>query len=399
MMKYLVMPDSFKGTMSADTVCRVIEQTLEKRDPGVRVVSAPVADGGEGTVDCILRTVPGRKAEVEVLGPDGKALGAYYGDFGDYAVIEMASAAGFLSEEQPRDPSRMTTFGVGSMIRDAIETGHRHIYLGLGGSCTNDGGAGMAAALGARFLDEEDEEFLPVGRSLNRIRRIDVSSLKQRIQGVKFTVMSDVTNPLYGPRGAAQVFGPQKGADPDMVKLLDENLADYAAVLQRELGVDVRDLPGGGAAGGMGAGCRAFLDAELKNGIDVILDLMKFDELAADADLVITGEGKLDSQSLEGKVISGILKRAGRLGIPVAAVCGIIDGNMEVFDRAGLSYAVQVMPSIGYGSHYRRPDGTPDYEKALEAAVSGQAGAFRELCRLGGRRRQMRKEKEKENDR
>ncbi len=251
-------------------------------------------------------------------------MNAVYARSGSRAVIEMASAAGLPMVGDRLDPAATTTFGVGEQIRHAIGNGCTEILLGLGGSCTNDGGCGCAAAVGTKFFDADGNEFVPVGGTLDRIARIDNSAAEALLRGVRVTLMSDVTNPLCGTLGAAHVFGPQKGADPAMVERLDANLAHLAAVIERDLGASVADMPGAGAAGGMGAGCAALLGAELRSGIEAVLDTVGFDARLACADLVITGEGRIDSQSVRGKVISGIAKRTQRAGVPLVAIVGSI---------------------------------------------------------------------------
>lgn len=334
MEKCLVIPDSFKGTLTSAEVCEIMRIKLAEAFPCCRTIAIPVADGGEGTVDCFLHAQSGEKIILAVKGPRQTDVISFYGVSGDTAVIEMAAAAGLHLAGFPMDPSTASTYGVGQLISDAIDKGFRKIILGLGGSCTNDGGVGAAAALGARFLDSGGREFLPTGRTLSMIADIDLRPLKRRLGGTSITAICDIDNPVYGPKGAAFVFAPQKGADGEMVSLLDENLRAYAETVWRSLHIDVNSLKGGGAAGAMGAGAYAFLGATLKPGIEVVLDFIHFDELLEGCDYVFTGEGKLDRQSLGGKVIVGIGRRARLKNVPVIAVVGFAaDGINEIYSQ------------------------------------------------------------------
>ncbi len=347
--RYLLMPDSFKGTMSAMEVCDIMRRAILLREPDARVASVPVADGGEGTVDCFLYAFGGKKRQVMVRGPYGDQKEAFYGvtgESGETAIVEMAAAAGFSTEDcegRRRDPSSATTFGVGELIRAAVDGGARKIILGLGGSCTNDGGAGMAAALGTVFLDERGKAFVPTGKDLALVKRIDTGETEKLLSDISIEVMCDIDNPLYGPRGAAYVFAPQKGADVEMVRMLDDNLKAFAATIEKETGKDVSTLPGGGAAGGMGAGAYALLGAKLSQGIDVILDMMKFEELVKGCRAIFTGEGQFDSQSLGGKVVVGIGRRARRAGIPVIVVAGRVAENLPGLSDVGISHVFQTV--------------------------------------------------------
>lgn len=334
MKKCLIIPDSFKGTMTSREVCGIMRIKLAEAFPNCRIIAVPAADGGEGTVDCFLHALGGEKIALTVKGPCKTDVRSFYGIIGDTAVIEMAAAAGLHLAGEPMDPSTATTFGVGQLISDAIEKGCRNIILGLGGSCTNDGGAGAAAALGARFLDSGGNEFLPTGGTLSEIADIELTLLRRRLEGVTITAICDINNPVYGPTGAAFVFAPQKGANAEMVSLLDENLRAYTETILRFLHIDVRDLEGGGAAGAMGAGAYAFFGASLKPGIEVILDFICFDELLEGCDYVFTGEGKLDRQSLGGKVVVGVGRRAAIKKVPVIAVVGFAEDDLyEIYDQ------------------------------------------------------------------
>ena len=322
MKKIVVISDSFKGTLSSREICEIARGAAARILPGCKLDAIPAADGGEGTVDCFLASSGAQPVTVCVSGPFGEKENAIYARKGTLAVVETASAAGFSSAH--RDPSAATTFGVGELIRHAVGHGCTEILLGLGGSCTNDGGCGCAAAMGTRFTDSSGEEFVPVGGTLDRIAHIDVSQTRQLLDGVTVTLMSDVDNPLCGEFGAARVFGPQKGADAEIAARLDANLGILAARIESELGISVADVPGAGAAGGMGAGCMAFLGARMRSGIETVLDSIGFDALLDGAELVITGEGRVDGQSAGGKLISGVARRTRRRGIPLVAIAGCI---------------------------------------------------------------------------
>lgn len=333
MKKCIVISDSFKGTLSSLEICKIARDAIPRIFPECQVETIPVADGGEGTVECFVEAVQARPVEVEVTGPYGEDVRAIYCRSGDRAVVEMASAAGLPMVRERRNPQKTTTFGVGQIIRHAVENGCREVLLGLGGSCTNDGGCGCAAALGTRFFRANGEAFIPAGESLDQIVRIDIHETRQLLKNVKITVMCDVDNPLYGPNGAACVFAPQKGADPAAVEFLDGQLKAFSTVIQTQLGRSVGSTPGAGAGGGMGAGCIAFFNAQLKSGIDAVLDMVDFDRRLEGTDLVITGEGRIDAQSVRGKVISGVSRRTASRGIPlIAIVGGIGPGAEEAYD-------------------------------------------------------------------
>ena len=333
MKKIVVISDSFKGTLSSSEICDIAKASVPKIFPGCEVVAIPVADGGEGTVNCFIDAIGAEPVFVNVSGPYGEKVSAVYARKGNSAIIEMASAAGLPMVESRMDPSATTTFGVGELIRHAIENGCTEILLGLGGSCTNDGGCGCAAALGTKFFDANGRFFVPVGATLDQIAHIYNAGTERLLAGVKLTLMSDVDNPLCGVQGAAHVFGPQKGADAAMVEQLDSNLGALAAVLRHDLGKSVMDIPGAGAAGGMGAGCMAFLGAHMRSGIESVLDMVDFDAQLDGAELVITGEGRIDSQSVHGKVISGIARRTQPKNVPLVAIVGsVADDAAEAYD-------------------------------------------------------------------
>ena len=324
MKKAVLIPDSFKGTLSSAEICRIMEEKIKRHFPDCTVAAIPVADGGEGSVDAFLTALGGEKVFVEVDNPYFEPMCAFYGliDGGRTAVIEMAACAGLPLVEGRRDPSKTTTYGVGQLMLDAARRGVGKIIVGLGGSATTDAGCGAAAAAGVRFLDAAGESFIPVGGTLGRVARIDMSGLDPLLGRVEIVTMCDIDNPMYGETGAAYVFGPQKGADDAMVRMLDEGLRHLGEVLRRDLGRDLTQIPGGGAAGAMGVGMVAFFGSSLQMGIETVLDTVRFDELLAGADAVFTGEGKIDSQSLRGKVVIGVARRAKKQGVPVIAVVG-----------------------------------------------------------------------------
>ncbi|MFA5584943.1 MAG: glycerate kinase [Saccharofermentanales bacterium] len=339
MKKFLLIPDSFKGTMDSQSLCRIMEEAIGRHYPHANIVSVPVADGGEGTVDAFLAALGGQKIRLTVKGPLLEETESFYGliDQGRAAVIEMAAAAGLPLISDRKDPLKATTFGVGQLILDAAARGVSRIIMGLGGSATNDGGCGAAAACGIRFLDAAGQAFIPAGGSLAAIHRIDPSAVNPLLAGISFTAMCDIDNPMFGPQGAARVFAPQKGANEREVEILDQGLEHLAALIRRDLDKDPAHLPGAGAAGAMGAGLHAFFGADLQSGIQVILDTVRFEELARDADLILTGEGRIDGQSIRGKAVLGIARRARKLGIPVVAIVGDIGQGVETLYDEGIS--------------------------------------------------------------
>lgn len=345
MKKIVIIPDSFKGTLSAEQICGIMKKEAEKQFPDCEILTVPVADGGEGSVDCFLEAVGGSRERINVHGPFMERMDAHYGILEDgTAIVETASCAGLPLAEGRRDPKKTTTYGVGELVRAALDKGCSRIIVGLGGSCTNDGGCGMAAALGVRFLNKEGREFIPVGGTLNQINRILTDGKDRRLEQTELLAMCDITNPLTGPEGATYVFGPQKGADREAQQEMEEGMIHYAGILEKAGAVQgICTLPGGGAAGGMGAGIAALFGGRLVPGIQAVLDVVKFDEIAKDADLILTGEGKLDGQSIRGKVISGIAKRAQKLGVPVVAIAGGVDREaLPELYRAGLTAAFSI---------------------------------------------------------
>ena len=323
-MKIVFAPDSFKGTLPAERVCELLDEKARLVFPGCETVRVPVSDGGEGTADVVVSATGGKRIEVTVKNPIGKPVNARYGICrDDCAVIEMASASGLpLVPPKERDILNANTYGTGQLILDALLRGIRKFYLAIGGSATNDGGIGCAAALGVRFLDQYGEELLPVPANLGQICRIDMSRIHPAAAESEFTVMCDVKNPLLGQNGATYVFGPQKGASESELELLEAGMSRYAGVLERTFGRKIADMPGAGAAGGLGAGLMAFAHADLCSGIETILKIVDFDRILEGADLVVTGEGNLDYQSVFGKVPYGVGMAAKRHQIPCAAIVG-----------------------------------------------------------------------------
>lgn len=338
MKKFLLIPDSFKGTMSSTQICSIMEEAILRYYPDAEVVSIPVADGGEGSVDSFLTAMGGEKVNLTVTGPYFEPVDAFYGILpGNTAIVEMAASAGLPLVGDDKRPDQTTTYGVGELILDAVKRGCKKIIVGLGGSSTNDAGAGAAAAAGVVFKNAAGESFVPTGGTLSEIASIDTSKRDPLLHDVEIVTMCDIDNPLYGEHGAAYIFGPQKGADDQMVKRLDSELRAFSEVVIKDLKQDISQLPGAGAAGGMGGGMVAFFDAHLEMGIEVVLDTVKFNELLTDADMVFTGEGKLDSQSLRGKVVMGIAGRTKRKGVPLVAVVGDIGDPIEGAYDGGVS--------------------------------------------------------------
>ena len=353
-MKYIIIPDSFKGTLSATEVCDIISDAIRAKDPAAHIISIPMADGGEGTCACFQYALGGQLVGLQAVDAYGDFVDTYYWRRGATAVIEMAAIAGFKPDGLG-NPAIATTFGVGQLIKHAITNGCSDIILAIGGSATNDGGCGMLSAMGAKFADDLGREFLPTGNCLDMIADVDLTELNALISGVCIQTMCDVTNPLYGPNGAAYVFAPQKGASPEMVKILDENLHAFGDfIVNRRYGEsvampsletmhahkDIVNIPGTGAAGGMGAGALAFLKSPLRPGAEIILDMVGFDKLCMGADMVITGEGSLDSQSLDGKVVARVAARARTHNIPVSVLAGRIALSIEEISALGISRAV-----------------------------------------------------------
>ncbi len=339
-MNIVIAPDSFKGSLNALAVATALEQGVRRVDPLIRTNLVPMADGGEGTVAALVKAVGGKVIAQRVTGPLGEPVDGYFGLLGDgeTGVIEMAAASGLpLLPKERRNPLFTTTYGTGELIKAALDHGARRLIIGIGGSATNDGGAGMAAALGIKLLDSSGKDIPFGGGSLHRLQLIDVSGLDSRIAATDIRVACDVSNPLCGPNGASAVYGPQKGATPEMVELLDKNLEYYAELVARTTGKQVKNSPGAGAAGGLGAGLVAFLGAHLQPGVEIVLHAAKMEELIRDADLVITGEGQTDRQTLYGKAPAGVAGVAQKYDVPVVCISGSLAGGAEELYNRGFA--------------------------------------------------------------
>jgi glycerate 2-kinase len=348
-MKFVLAPDSFKESMTAKEAAEAMERGIKKVIPEAECVKVPMADGGEGTVRSLVDATNGQIIDIEVTGPDEKKVKAMFGLLGDgnTAVIEMASASGIhLIKKEERNPLVTTTYGTGELIKAALDRGVKNIFIGIGGSATNDGGAGMLQALGVKLLDEQGRELPFGGGELNRLHKIDVRGLDERLKTVKIEVACDVTNPLTGLKGASHVFGPQKGATPEMVETLDKNLGHYAEIIKDQLGKDIVSVPGAGAAGGLGAGLMAFLGAELKRGVELVIKYTQLEEKIKGADYVFTGEGSVDSQTVFGKTPYGVSTTAQKQGIPVIAFAGRIGDGVEALYDHGITSIVGILSGV-----------------------------------------------------
>jgi glycerate kinase len=366
-MKIVIAPDSFKGSLTAVEVSDAIAQGVREIFPEAEIVKIPMADGGDGTVQCLVNATGGEILKEKVTGPLGDEVLASYGILGDKktAVIEMAEASGLtLVPENKRNPLITTTYGTGQLIKAALDQGCRKMIIGIGGSATNDGGAGMVQALGAKLLDKDGEEIGFGGGELKKLNRIDISNLDNRLSDTKVLVASDVNNPLCGPKGASRIYGPQKGATPELIEELDKSLAHFAEIIKRNLHKDIKDIPGAGAAGGLGASLMVFLDAELRPGIEIMIEIVKLEQAIKDADLVITGEGKIDSQTIYGKAPIGVAKIAKRYNIPVIAVAAIIGDDADIVHQYGISSLISV-----FGQPMRLEDTVPNKVSLIKNSI------------------------------
>jgi glycerate kinase len=343
---FVLAPDSFKESMTAKEVCIAMEKGIKKALPEAVCIQVPMADGGEGTVQSLVDATAGKIYPVTVTGPLGTPVEASFGILGDgeTAAIEMASASGIhFVNKDTKNPLITTTYGTGELIKAALDQGVGKIIIGIGGSATNDGGAGMAQALGVKLLDENGEELGFGGGALGRLATVDISGIDPRLKDTKIFVASDVTNPLCGEKGASHVFGPQKGATSEMVQALDANLAHYAGVLKEQLGKDIIDFPGAGAAGGLGAGLLAFTSAELRSGIELVIDFTDLEQKVKMADFVLTGEGGIDFQTQYGKTPYGVAQAAKKYGKPVIALAGYV-GEVDVLYDKGIDAIFGILP-------------------------------------------------------
>ena len=373
MTKYVVAPDSFKESMTAKEVCDAMERGIKQANPAVEVVKVPMADGGEGTVDSLVDATNGQRVTVEVTGPLGNKISAYYGILGNgtTAVIEMAKASGLeIVEKKKRNPMITTTFGTGELIRGALDHDVKEIIIGLGGSSTNDGGSGMAQALGAKLLDQNNHQISFGGGNLDKLDRIDISNLDSRLQDVKIILASDITNPLIGKDGASRVFGPQKGATPEMVEKLENNLQHYAKIIKRNLNKDVASVSGAGAAGGLGAGLMAFTTCEMRRGVDLAIEVTKLEEKIRDADYVFTGEGGTDFQTKFGKTPYGVAKLGKKYHKPVISLAGYLGEGIDSLYGEGFTAIFGIIP------------GACDVSTALKNGPSNVARTTENIVRL-----------------
>ncbi|EGQ7976556.1 glycerate kinase [Vibrio cholerae] len=346
-MKVVIAPDSFKESLTAKQVCDAIQAGLARVWHDAKFVSIPVADGGEGTVQSLVDATQGRLVEVKVMGPQGKRVEAFYGMLGDNqtAVIEMAAASGLHHVPLvQRDPKLTTSFGSGELIRHALDQGVTKLIIGLGGSATNDGGVGMLAALGARFTNADGDPIQLTGGGLRELTHIDLQDFDPRLQNCDILVACDVNNPLCGDKGASAVFGPQKGATPEDVQLLDGTLRQFGLLTEKVTGKMVLESAGAGAAGGMGAALLAYTQARLRPGIEIVLETVQLAHQVSDADLVITGEGRIDSQTVHGKTPMGVAKVAKRFDIPVLALCGCTGDNYQAVYQCGIDAVFAAVP-------------------------------------------------------
>jgi glycerate kinase len=348
-MKIVIAPDSFKESLTALEAANAIERGFKEIFPQAEYVKVPMADGGEGTVQSLIDATNGRLIPEEVTGPLGECVQAFFGLLGDgkTAVIEMAAASGLhLVPIEKRNPLITTSRGTGELIRAALELGVERIVIGLGGSATNDGGAGMIQALGVKLLDRNGLEILPGGGSLSEIVKIDLAEMDPRLHKVEIEVACDVDNPLVGGQGASAIFGPQKGATPEMVAFLDNQLSHFAEVIETQLGASVKELPGAGAAGGLGGGIVAFLNGKLKKGVDIVMDAVRLEEHIKEASLVITGEGRIDSQTIYGKTPIGVARVASVHGVPTIGIAGSLSNDSQVVLEHGFSALYSIVPGV-----------------------------------------------------
>lgn len=349
-MKIVIAPDSFKESLTALEVANAIETGFKRIFPNAEYVKLPMADGGEGTVQSLVDATQGCLIEAEVTAPLGNQVKSFFGLSGDgkTAIIEMAAASGLhLVPMDKRNPCQTTSFGTGELIKQALNLGVQHIILGIGGSATNDGGAGMLQALGLRLLDKNGQSIGFGGAALSNLAEIQLVDLDPRLQHVQIEVACDVNNPLCGERGASAIFGPQKGATPEMVKELDAALAHFAEIAVRDCGKQIKEQPGAGAAGGMGGGLLLLPNVQLKAGVQIVLDNLKLAEQVKDADLVITGEGRMDAQSILGKTPIGVARMAKQFNKPVIAIVGCLREDYDVVYEHGIDAVFPIIRSLG----------------------------------------------------
>lgn len=347
-MKFVLAPDSFKESMTSMEACNAMERGIKKVFKEAECVKVPMADGGEGTVEALVHATGGKIETLSVTDPLGNKVEAFYGILGngETAVIEMASASGIqLVKREERNPLITTTFGTGELIKAALDEGVKHLVIGIGGSATNDGGAGMLQALGGKLLDKDGNQIAFGGGSLKNIKNIDLSSLDKRLKYVSIEVACDVTNPLVGEKGASAVFGPQKGATPEIVKILDDNLSHYASVIKKDLGKEVSKIEGSGAAGGLGAAL-LLLGGELKRGIELVIKHTELAKKVNNADFVFTGEGSIDSQTIYGKTPMGVATVAHNYKVPTIAFAGKVGEGIDGLYEIGIKSIFSIMTGV-----------------------------------------------------
>ncbi|WP_139957171.1 glycerate kinase [Flavicella sediminum] len=348
-MKFVIAPDKYKGSLTGIEFCNAVEEGIQKVFPKASIVKLPLADGGDGTIDALLYSLKGEKISVTVNNPVFKPVSATYLYVAatQTAIIEMAEASGLkLVKGTDVNCMHSSSKGTGELIMDALKKGAKNIILGIGGSATNDAGIGMATALGYRFLDKNGQELLPIGKNLQFIDKIDATQTSPLLNNINVQVACDVTNPLYGKNGAAFVYAKQKGASSEEIQLLDNGLALFSNILQKHFNIYCQEIPGAGAAGGLGAGAITFLKGELTSGIELIKNITQFDTIIHKADWIVTGEGQLDEQTLSGKTIQGVLTSASRQNIPVAAFCGSVALSISTQEQLGLRYVCSITKGI-----------------------------------------------------
>ncbi|MHA7865434.1 glycerate kinase [Flagellimonas marinaquae] len=349
-MKFILAPDKYKGSLTGREFCETVARGIVKVFPNAELIHRPLADGGDGTIDVVADYLNASKVSVIVKDPLFREIRTDYllSDDKQTAFIEMSEASGYkLLQKSEMNCMNTTSYGTGELILDALEKGARNIVLGIGGSATNDGGMGMAKALGYIFLDANGDELEPIGKNLGKVKEIQKGHVNSKLWDAKIQVACDVNNPFYGTNGAAKVYGAQKGASEEDIMVLDQGLESFAEVLESTFEVDVQQIAGAGAAGGLGGGAVVFLNAKLASGVDLVMQLANFDAVLEGADWVITGEGQLDGQTLSGKTINGVVRSSKKYHVPVAAFCGSVDISIEAMQQMGLDYAVSIVNQIG----------------------------------------------------
>jgi len=370
-MKFVFASDSFKGSLSSSKIRELLTETAEKIFPNCEIVGIPVADGGEGTVEAVIEAMNGKIVNTEVTGPLFEKTKSFYGVYDNSAIIEMAAASGLpMVPENSRNPLNTTSFGTGELIADALDKGYKNISIALGGSATNDGGIGAMTALGVSFLDDKGNKLSGIGSDLEKIADIDISGIHSAVKDTNFTIMCDVTNPLTGPEGATYTFGPQKGAGKEELEKLESGMKNYAQIIKNKFGIDADNVPGAGAAGGLGAAFMTFLNAKPKSGINTVLDIIGFKELIKGSDLIITGEGRIDWQSAYGKVPAGIGAYGKEQNIPVVAIVGGMGEKAENMYNYGIK---SIIPTI---------NSAMDINEAVERAAELYKNAAERMFRF-----------------